>query len=92
MDRIASDLSIYARFHFSKEEAVLKLHGYPAIDAHMEEHAEFTARLDHFVGELKAGQQAIAEPLLDYMNTWLSRHLAESDAGYAVHLNISRAA
>jgi hemerythrin len=92
MDRIASDLSMYARFHFRKEEDLLKLHGYPAIDAHIEEHAEFAARLDDFAGGLKAGQQAIPEPMLEFMKTWLGRHLAESDAGYADHLNISRAA
>jgi hemerythrin len=92
MDRIASDLSMYARFHFRKEEDLLKLHGYPAIDAHIEEHAEFRARLDDFAGALKAGRQAIPEPFLEFMKTWLSRHLAETDAGYACHLNISRAA
>ncbi len=92
MDRIASDLSFYARFHFRKEEELLKLHGYPAIDAHIEEHAEFRARLDDFAGALKAGRQAIPEQFLEFIKTWLSRHLAEADADYACHLNISRAA
>ena len=92
MDRIVSDLSMYSRLHFRKEEGLMKMWFYPEIDGHTAEHAEFTARLERFIGELKAGQPTIPEPLLGFMKCWLSRHLAESDAGYASYLTDCRAA
>lgn len=92
LDRIASDMAMYARLHFRKEESLMTQHGYPAAGQQIQEYAEFTARLDGFMCGLLAGQQPISEADMGYMKDWLSRHLSESDPGCAAHLISSRAA
>ena len=92
LDRIASDLSMYSRLHFRNEENLLRFHCYPAIDTHIEEHAVFTTQMDHFMADLRRGQQVIPESLLGFMKSWLGAHLAEADAGYALFLTSRRAA
>ena len=92
MDRIASDVAMYARFHFRKEESLMAQHGYPAVGQHTREHAECTASLDGVMRSLLAGQQPISEADTGFMKDWLRRHLLESDSCYAAHLVSSRAA
>lgn len=89
MDRIASDIAMFARLHFREEESVMTLIGYPAAGPHIEEHAEFTAKLDGFMRELLAAEQPITETEVGMLKDWLLRHLSESDSGYAAHLTSS---
>lgn len=54
--RIVDRLAQETVQHFAHEEAILRAHGYPALDEHIAIHKALVERAVHLIGELKAGR------------------------------------
>ena len=80
---IFGNLVAYIDFHFDREEKVMKACGFPALEAHAEEHAEF-ARFIHDARERYAGipDPDITRELLEYLKIWLNSHILIQDMAY----------
>lgn len=78
------ELTSYVTIHFAVEEALLRLHDYPALDAHIASHRAFSAAL----ADIK--KHSIREDVSDAMTTlvkaWLAQHIGKEDIAYVPHL------
>jgi len=74
----------YADFHFASEESYMHAIGYPARAEHGEIHSHMLSELS--VRILKARQSwRNAEPLLEFLATWLRTHIAGEDKKIAAY-------
>lgn len=77
-------LADFARIHFSVEESLLRVLGYPELDEHILEHRKFSEKL----GELreKSVKTDISEEMANFLRHWLMEHILKVDKAYVPHL------
>ena len=76
-------LDRYAKYHFAREERVMRACGFPAIDGHMSEHTEFAAFFSGLRRRLAGDPDApLGEPMLDFVKQWLNHHILVQDMAY----------
>ncbi len=85
LDAVLTRLVEYTRIHFAVEESLMRLLGYPGLDAHMEEHRALIARLNALRRKADAGDATVSIELMDFLKLWLTSHIMESDQRYARH-------
>ncbi len=73
----------YSRYHFGREEQVMAACGYPGIEAHKEEHAEFTKHLREVGRPFDSDPNAVLDAeVLDFLKNWLTHHMLIQDMAY----------
>lgn len=87
LGRLLSELVAYTNTHFAAEEELLARYKYPALAHHRTEHKKLICRLEQFQKQFEAGQVLISIDLMDFLASWISSHILQSDAQYADHLN-----
>lgn len=83
LERILSDLVSYTRFHFQTEEQLMRAHRFPEYKEHLREHESLTSTVVRFDEDLRAGRVALSVPLMQFLKSWLSSHILQSDAKYS---------
>ena len=74
----------YAEFHFSFEEALMRLYGFPGYEEHSKAHRQILAQAEGLVGEsLREGTR---DDVATFFRNWLVSHMQESDRFYAKHI------
>lgn len=82
---IADHLLDYTDYHFSEEERLMRIHHYPELDEHREEHAAFLREVLHFRQEvLRGGDPGDAIRMAKYLRKWLIQHILIIDKEYAI--------
>ncbi len=84
--KILDRLVQYTASHFAHEERLMRLHAYPAFDAHKAEHDALTKQVLQFQAEFTAGRAAVTVQLLQFLKNWLVQHIKASDQQYAPFL------
>ena len=65
--------------HFSKEEAIMELHGYPGYALHKEEHDILSKEVTNmFKGYIK-GERNKSEKIGAFLKEWLINHIVKED-------------
>lgn len=77
-------LKYYMQTHFAAEETLMKAAGYPGLEAHMVEHAEFRAKIGEL--HLKSIAQDISADTVEFLRGWLTHHIAVTDMAYVPYL------
>ncbi|OHC66786.1 MAG: hypothetical protein A2045_16385 [Rhodocyclales bacterium GWA2_65_20] len=76
-------LTDYTRIHFSVEESLMRILGYPQRDAHMVQHNIFVSFLENV--QRKSITHDISEDeIVRYLREWLLTHILRDDKQYAV--------
>ncbi|MBU1101174.1 MAG: bacteriohemerythrin [Bacteroidetes bacterium] len=75
---LLEDLWFYAKWHFSCEESLMKILGYPEADSHQKIHNELLDELDDKVEKVLEGYCDLQE-LRDFLFDWLGRHAHKED-------------
>lgn len=78
LDRLAE----YTRVHFSVEESLMRILGYPDHENHRHEHEALIGQVVDLQQKLDAGQTAISFELLHFLKAWLTKHILGSDKLY----------
>lgn len=83
LETVLETVTIYARYHFAREERLLEACGFPAADVHRAEHEEFS----RFVEQLRArfagrAGRKVAGELLEFLGGWLRHHILIQDMAY----------
>lgn len=77
-------LSDYARIHFAVEESVMRILGYPELDAHIAQHGVFVAYLKEM--ERKSITHDVREDeIVSFLRKWLLNHILVDDKNYAAY-------
>lgn len=76
---ILVQLSDYAAYHFSVEEAAMSVAGYPALADHLAAHEEFTRQIGEFTAAV-AGEEALHRiTVVVFLRQWLLDHILKAD-------------
>ena len=83
VNRALESLIAYCRYHFAREEQVMRGCGFPALDFHRGEHEGFT----RFVSGLRQRyahrpESAMIEELRDHLTRWLRHHILIQDMAF----------
>ena len=90
-DRVHVDLVMLAKYnraHFSAEETLMLAHAYPASEAHLSEHEQFTQALADL--EERSATQSVTPELIALLRAWEDQHVKVSDRHLARHVSISK--
>jgi len=90
-----SDLKLYTREHFRREEAFQEDVGYPFRAKHAAEHRELECRLDTVIAHFKASVERgaympVAREVAGLLRDWLVQHIIKSDLKLKEHIAITR--
>ncbi len=77
-------LTQLARMHFSVEESMMRLFGYPDIEEHRIEHQFFFDQLENIENLLLRKSTEIE--LVQSLKNWLKKHILDSDRVYVEHI------
>lgn len=77
-------LSDYTRIHFTVEESLMRVLGYPELNAHVAQHGVFTAYLKDM--ERKSITHDVrGEEIVSFLRGWLLNHILVDDKHYAAY-------
>lgn len=79
------ELAGYVNIHFAVEEVLMRLHGYPDLEAHIVEHRRFSAELSD-LEENSVRRIDISATMLAMLRAWLINHIGGADLAYVPHL------
>ena len=86
LSRVMDELVGYTRFHFAYEEQLMATVGYAETAEHHRRHEAMVARVEQFRGEVANARATFSLKLMDFLKYWLTKHILETDMGYARHI------
>lgn len=81
---ILNDMIRYAGHHFAAEEEWMLQNGYPRLSEHRDEHESFRTAVRELQEGYNLGKEHISLEVLQFLKTWIRKHLLESDADYSL--------
>ncbi len=82
------ELNAFVKIHFAVEEALMRLHDYPDLDAHIASHRAFSAALADI--SRHSIREDVSEAMTALVKSWLVQHIGKEDRAYVPHLRKSR--
>ena len=83
---VLDELFKYAATHFSTEEKLMRARQYPDSINHIREHKNFTARVQTWLTDFKAGRTTLSVEILTFLNGWIGGHILDCDRKYVPFL------
>lgn len=78
------ELNSFVKIHFAVEEALLRLHDYPELNAHIASHRAFSAALADI--SKHSIREDVSEAMTTLVKSWLVQHIGKEDLAYVPHL------
>jgi hemerythrin len=69
----------YTRVHFTTEESVMSISGYPDVEAHKKQHENLIVMVNDYVKKYEQDPNASSYDLLFFLKRWLTEHIIKSD-------------
>ena len=82
-ERALDGIDRYVRTHFPAEEEHMERIGYPWLDEHREQHAQFAAQARGYRAASASGEPVLNSELVKAMIDWVHSHLVAEDSKYA---------
>lgn len=79
---ILDKLVEYTRVHFTVEESLMRILGYPGYADHLEGHEKLIAQVVELQQKLQSGKANVSFELLHFLRGWLTHHIMETDKAY----------
>ena len=81
---VLRELAEYAKYHFSHEEKLLTEHGFDPnlLAEHIEEHSSFAKQVQDYLNGVKQ-QNSLDLLVYDFLRSWITDHLKQTDSNYA---------
>ncbi len=76
----------YTKYHFKREEDLMRENGYPDYEPHKREHEQMIAKVDEYLAAYEKDPEATIEELVQYLKRWLIKHIQGTDRKYAPYL------
>jgi hemerythrin-like metal-binding protein len=68
--------------HFLSEQLVMRLHGYPGYEPHLEEHTRLMKKVRDIRANLMKGENEPSLVLVQELKEWLMQHIATEDVAF----------
>jgi hemerythrin-like metal-binding protein len=72
--------------HFLSEQLVMRLHGYPAYETHLEQHTRLMKKVREIKEKVFHGEKAPSIQLITELRDWLLTHIATEDVAFGEYL------
>ena len=82
----------FSDMHFLSEQLVMRLHGYPGYEPHLEEHTRLMKKVREIRSNLLQGENQPSLALVQELREWLVTHIAQEDAAFGHYLKKQGAA
>jgi len=86
LENVLEELLKYTQYHFSAEEQLMQDTNYPARREHTMEHDMFTRQIAQFEQDLFDGKGLLALEMIQFLGTWLLRHIIDVDKKFGIYL------
>lgn len=83
MTGVLRELVGYTQEHFAFEEQLMAEAGYPGLPAHQAQHRAIIQKIERFEYELNVEGYRISREVRDFLQHWLTTHIAQEDLAYA---------
>jgi hemerythrin len=77
-----TDLENYTLIHFSEEERMMKVAGYPYLDEHRREHMQFIETVADFRKRYDSGRLLLSLEVSGFVKQWITNHIKKTDQQY----------
>ena len=78
-EEVISKLIEYTRVHFTTEESVMSISGYPDVEVHKKQHEDLILMVNDYVKKYEQDPDASSYHLLFFLKRWLTEHIIKSD-------------
>jgi hemerythrin len=79
---LINDMTHYAQEHFTTEEYMMEVYGYPGLEEHKRQHRAYREKVVDFSTAVMVGVETVPERLLAYLIDWWTHHILEEDMKY----------
>jgi len=76
----------FSDMHFLSEQLVMRLHGYPAYETHLEAHTRLMKMVREIREVVFRGEKAPSIQLIHELRGWLIAHIATEDVAFGEYL------
>ena len=76
----------FSDMHFLSEQLVMRLHGYPGYEPHLEEHTRLMKKVREIRANLMKGENEPSLLLVTELKEWLIAHIATEDVAFGEFL------
>lgn len=84
--KIFLNLDHYAKVHFETEENYMRMFNYPDIQAHIDEHKEFSSQIEMYRSRYLGKDNTIPVEIFKFMKEWIVNHVRFTDRKYIEYL------
>ncbi len=81
-----TELVDYTKYHFEREEQMMRENGYPDYEPHKRQHEEMIAKVGEFLAAYEKDRENTIDELTQFLKAWLFSHIAGTDQKYAPYL------
>lgn len=76
----------FSDMHFLSEQLVMRLHGFPGYEAHLEEHTRLMKKVREIREKIIRGEKDMSLGLISELREWLLTHIATEDMAFGQYL------
>lgn len=77
-----NELIEYTKFHFSREEELMKKNNYPDYDEHVNQHKVMIEKINQMVTKYSQNGEDTIKETVDFLRDWLINHIQKTDQKY----------
>ncbi|WP_319583360.1 bacteriohemerythrin [uncultured Pseudodesulfovibrio sp.] len=88
LEGVLNDLADYAAYHFTHEETLLRMHGYPEdlLAEHRKEHTALTDKVYCYIAMYRENHANLDLSVYLFLRDWTTEHMSRSDSKYSAFL------
>ncbi|MFA7430126.1 MAG: bacteriohemerythrin [Rhodospirillaceae bacterium] len=80
---VLNSLSEYTHYHFSREEKLQEVAGYPGLEAHRRRHVVLSSQVDDIRSRYRDEPESVqGDEVRAFLRTWLVEHILKEDMNY----------
>ncbi|MBF0481590.1 MAG: hemerythrin family protein [Desulfovibrionaceae bacterium] len=79
---IVEEMKKYSVYHFKTEEDAMTATDYPKLSPHKQEHDAFIEHVLDAVDTLESGGKITPSEVWNFLRTWITKHILETDKAY----------
>ncbi len=83
------DVVAYTKYHFAREEQLMKVNQYADFHSHQQQHQQMIAEIHRYIDEYKHDESLAIDHVLVFLQTWLVKHIKGSDQQYVPYFKIT---
>ncbi len=87
IEKTLNDLVDYTKYHFAREEDMMRDNNYPDFEEHKQQHEQMVQQVTQFINEYRIDKTRTIDNVTLFLKTWLINHINGSDQDYAPFLH-----